>query len=231
MRHHQRGGFAAGFLAGVVLGVVVSLGVALYVTKVPVPFVNKVQQRTAEQEAAEMEKNRNWDPNSPLYGRTPARPTAPGAPGAATPPGSPAVTAAPSVRGSTGAVTSPVMPGGPPLSPPTATRDPADILADRPTAALPPATTTAPPLSTRTAPDPFSYFVQAGAYNRGEDAEQQRARLAMLGFTARVTEREQAGRTVYRVRLGPFERRDDAETTRQKLGTSGVESALIPVQK
>ena len=42
---------------------------------------------------------------------------------------------------------------------------------------------------------------------RTEDAEQQRAKLAMLGVEARLTEREQAGRTVYRVRVGPFERR------------------------
>src|SRR5215831_3277312 len=70
----QRGGFAMGLIVGLIIGLAVALGVALYVTKVPVPFVNKVPQRTAEQDAAEAEKNRNWDPNSPLYGKNPARP-------------------------------------------------------------------------------------------------------------------------------------------------------------
>lgn len=217
MKHTQRGGFAFGLVVGIVAGIVVSLGVALYVTKVPVPFVNKVQQRTDEQEAAEIEKNRNWDPNSPLYGKTPARPAS--APGA--PPTTPPVAGVPPLPPNAPATTAPA---------PGQARVPADILGDRPGTAVPPGAS-APSVSTRATPDPFSYFVQAGAYGRGEDAEQQRARLAMLGFPARVTEREQSGRTVYRVRLGPFDKRDDAETTRQKLEGSGVESALIRVQK
>ena len=50
-----------------------ALGVALYVTKAPNPFVNKVPARTPTQDAAEAERNRNWDPNSALAGRNPAR--------------------------------------------------------------------------------------------------------------------------------------------------------------
>jgi len=77
----------------------------------------------------------------------------------------------------------------------------------------------------------FTYFVQAGAYSRSEDAEQQRAKLAMLGVESRLTEREQGGKMVYRVRVGPFERREDAENAKEKLGDSGVDSALVAVQK
>jgi cell division protein FtsN len=86
-------------------------------------------------------------------------------------------------------------------------------------------------VSTNRGSEPFNYFVQAGAYARQEDAEQQRARLAMLGFEAKLTEREQAGRTVYRVRIGPFNRKAEAETTKDKLGDAGVDSALVQVQK
>ena len=75
------------------------------------------------------------------------------------------------------------------------------------------------------------YFVQAGAYGRSEDADQQRARLAIQGVAARVTEREQAGRTVYRVRVGPFDKKDEADATKEKLDSAGVESALVRVQK
>ena len=75
------------------------------------------------------------------------------------------------------------------------------------------------------------YFVQAGAYSRNEDAEQQRAKLAMMGVESRLTEREQGGRMVYRVRVGPFDRREEAESTKEKLGVSGVDSALVAVQK
>jgi hypothetical protein len=42
------------------------------------------------------------------------------------------------------------------------------------------------------APIPFTYFVQAGAFRTPEDAEAQRAKLAMLGIAAAISEREQS---------------------------------------
>ena len=83
----QRGGFALGLIVGLLIGLALALAVALYVTKVPVPFVNKVPQRTAEQDAAEQEKNKNWDPNAGLGHKNGAKPAAPAgsAPAAAAP--------------------------------------------------------------------------------------------------------------------------------------------------
>jgi cell division protein FtsN len=46
-----------------------------------------------------------------------------------------------------------------------------------------------------------------------------------------VSEREQSGRTVYRVRVGPFDKRDEAERTKEKLDASGLETALVRVQR
>jgi cell division protein FtsN len=46
-----------------------------------------------------------------------------------------------------------------------------------------------------------------------------------------VTEREQSGRQVFRVRVGPFERRDDADRQKEKLEAGGVETALVRVQR
>ena len=194
----QRGGFAMGLIVGLLIGLALALAVALYVTKVPVPFVNKVPQRTAEQDAAEQEKNRNWDPNAGLNHRSGSRP--------------PAAASAPAA-----AVTPPVA-ATPPAS---AVRDPAAILAAREGATVKPTP----------AADPFNYFVQAGAFAKPEDAEQQRARLAMMGYEAKVTEREQSGRTVYRVRIGPFPAKDSADGAKDKLAAAGVESALVRVQK
>ena len=79
--------------------------------------------------------------------------------------------------------------------------------------------------------DPFSYFIQAGAFRTPEDAEQQRARLLLLGMQARVSEREQAGRTVYRVRVGPFDRKDDADRVKERLDNNSIETALVRVQR
>ncbi len=207
-RIQQRGGFAVGLIIGLLLGLALALGVALYVTKAPIPFVNKVPQRTADQDAAEIEKNKNWDPNSPLYGKNPARPNNAASGTVAPPPATAPQTGLPAVTGT-------------PPAPPQSARDPAAILADRPASA--------PKLPAGA--DPFVYFVQAGAYGRTEDAEQQRAKLAMLGLEGKLSEREQAGRTVYRVRIGPFDRKDDAEAAKARLGDAGVEAALVRVQR
>jgi cell division protein FtsN len=198
----QRGGFVLGLIIGLLVGLALALGVALYIAKVPVPFVNKVPQRTAEQEKAEQEKNKNWDPNSALGNKTPVK-TSPTAPAGTIPP-------APAV-----------------VPPPVSARDPAAILADKPGP-------TGSVLSTKPGDEALgamSYFVQAGAYGKQEDAEQQRAKLAMMGWGAKITEREQQGRLVYRVRVGPFDKRDDATQAKEKLEGAGVESALVAVQK
>ena len=217
----QRGGFAVGLIIGLLIGLALALGVALYVTKVPIPFVNKVPQRTADQDAAELEKNKNWDPNSPLYGKNPARPNG-AASGTVTPPPTtlPPATALPQAGLPAPAVTG--TPPEPRASGAQSTRDPAAILADK-------SSTAAPKLPAGA--DPFVYFVQAGAYGRTEDAEQQRAKLAMLGLEGKLTEREQAGRSVYRVRIGPFDRKGDAEAAKAKLGDAGVDAALVRVQR
>jgi cell division protein FtsN len=195
----QRGGFVLGLIIGLLVGLALALGVALYIAKVPIPFVNKVPQRTPEQDAAEVEKNKNWDPNSALSNKTPVKTSPPSGapPPAAVPP------------------------------PATSSRDPAAILADKPG-------TTGTVLSTRSADEALgslSFFVQAGAYGKQEDAEQQRAKLAMMGWGAKITEREQNGRNVYRVRVGPFDKREDATQAKEKLEGAGVESALVSVQK
>ena len=92
----QRGGFALGLIVGLLVGLVLALGVALYITKAPIPFINKVPQRTAEQDTAEIQRNRIWDPNAPLGGKPVAAPAAPlataSAPGSTWPESRPALT-------------------------------------------------------------------------------------------------------------------------------------------
>jgi len=52
-----------------------------------------------------------------------------------------------------------------------------------------------------------------------------------MGVEARVSEREQAGRTVYRVRVGPLQNRDAADRVKQRLDGEGFDAALVRVQK
>ena len=211
----QRGGFVMGLIVGLLVGLALALAVALYVTKAPVPFVNKVQQRTPEQDAAEIERNKNWDPNAPLANK-PATPRGAGSAPAGIPPG-----------------INPVPPPGitpVPPRPASATagssRDPAAILSGRESPPIAIA-----PQSAKPGVDPFIYFVQVGAFSKAEDAEAQRAKLAMLGYTAKVTEREQSGRMMYRVRLGPYPVRDEAEALQVKLQAGGETAALVRVER
>jgi len=227
----QRGGFVLGLVVGLLIGLALALSVALYITKAPVPFINKVPQRTAEQDTAEAERNRNWDPNAPLGGSAGPRVSSPGLPPA----------------GPDGALPPGIAPvPGLPTAPATERRDPAAILSG---AAVPPPAVARPlPGSTSPSPSPvpapttgpapaspveeaFDYYVQAGAYTRAEDAEQQRARLAMMGLEARVLEREQSGRVVYRVRLGPYTERDAADVLQQRLQQAQMEAQIVRVAK
>lgn len=200
---NQKGGFVLGLIVGLLVGLAVALGVALYITKSPFPFMNKVPQRTAEQDAAEAERNKNWDPNAALAGKGAAR----SASGVVNPP--PAASA-PAPVADAAAASAPAK---------------ATAKADTPAQASPAAA------SAPTAAEAYVYFVQAGAFTRPEEAETQKAKLAIQGFTAKTMEREQNGRTVYRVRLGPMDTRDAAEDLQRKIEGAGFEANLVRVQR
>lgn len=204
-----------GFIVGVLVGLAAALAVAVFVTKVPVPFTNKAQGRSPLQEAAEAERNKDWDPNAALQGKSLNRPVTAAVPAA------PAVSTAARVD-----------------SKPGTSADPLGDLARLRASATPPVVSptvvgTTPPLARPPAAsaDPFSYFVQAGAFRTAEDAEAQRAKLSLLGMESRVTEREQSGRTVFRVRVGPFDRKEDADRSKDRLDSNGFETALVRVQR
>jgi cell division protein FtsN len=79
--------------------------------------------------------------------------------------------------------------------------------------------------------EPFVYFVQLGAYRTMEDAESQRAKLSLSGIETKISEREQSGRTVFRVRVGPFDKKEEGERSKEKLDKAGLETALVRVQR
>ena len=277
----QRGGTLLGLVIGALLGLGIALTVAVYVTKVPVPFMNKSPSHGADSDAAEAQKNRDWNPNAPLAGKNPAKPAAPSAAGELIPPVEPEAEAAPAstvpdpVLAPEAVKKPPRVPAPEPVKKPEHAATPEAVKKPERAATLEapakpepvvktpkPATsvaaptvpapavvakparpTSADPLGdlvksrSEAAPaaasgsDPFNYFIQAGAYRTPEDAEQQRARLLLLGMQAKVTEREQAGRTVYRVRVGPFDKKDDADKIKDKLDNSSIETALVRVQR
>ncbi|WP_439520347.1 SPOR domain-containing protein [Hydrogenophaga sp.] len=212
------GGTLIGFVVGLLVGLGVALAVAVYVTRVPIPFVDRGVSRTSDLDALEAERNKGWNPNNTL-GRTPPAPGAPAAPAPA-----PAAPVAPA--GQAGAIVVPPADGRP-LPAPAA--DPLGDLAQSRMGQAPAAPGASAPVPAGA--DPFTYFVQAGAFRSQDDAEAQRAKLAMLGIDAAITEREQSGRTVYRVRVGPFNQKALADLTQEQLQVNGVEAALVRIQR
>jgi cell division protein FtsN len=174
-----------GFLFGLVAGLVLSAALALYITKSPMPFVNKVQRPT---ENVNPGAGGLRDPNRPLYSNTSQ------APGAAAP--------------------APAAPAAPPES--SGAAAPARPAQSAPQAA---------------ANEGSRLMLQAGAFKSSQDADGMRARLALLGLDARVTQFSQDGATVlYRVRIGPFGGLDDLAGIRRTLSENGIEAQVVHTQ-
>jgi cell division protein FtsN len=212
-RVKQRGGTFLGLILGMMIGIAVCLAVAIWVAKVPVPFVNKNAVRSGGQEAAEAEKNRDWDPNASLRGRGGS---GGGVQPAVVPAPDPAPIAAPTEPTPPATAARPSTPSGDPLGDFAAARTGGVGQAQQVPA-------TSDPLLT--------YFVQAGAFRTPQDAEAQRARLSLMDVEARVSEGEQAGRPVYRVRVGPLQNGDAANRVKERLAANGFDAALVRVPR
>lgn len=217
MKKH-RGGTLLGFILGLLVGLGAALAVAVYVTKVPIPLVDRGLQPKPDQDAQEQMRNRDWNPNAGLASKTvpPSRPADESAtvavPGAPVEPVKP--TPAPATVPAPASSESKPAPAAKPVA-----KDPlGDLIDSRADASAP-------------KPESFIYYVQAGAFRGPEEAETQRAKLAMLGFDFKVSEREQAGRLVYRLRLGPYRSKDEADRAQERLVAQGVEVALVRSQR
>lgn len=75
---------------------------------------------------------------------------------------------------------------------------------------------------------PDTYFLQAGAFQNPADADNLKARLALLGLEASVEPINLAEKGVwYRVRLGPYTSISEINRVRQELTQNGVEVSLV----
>ena len=221
----QRGGTLLGLVIGVLFGLAAALAVAVYVTNVPVPFVDRGVTRKAAQDAAEAEHNKGWNPNGALAGTQEPLP--------------PPIT----TDGQMGSGPTLLAPGPDPVQDAAdanqagPANDPLGELVrsklgdEKPVAPAPAPVPPAPVAAAAPAAQPFVYFVQVGAFRSEDDANAQRAKVALMGMASQVTEREQAGRSVFRVRLGPFNQQNLAEATRDQLVKGGVEAALVRVER
>lgn len=232
--HRQRGNTITGIIIGLIVGLGIAVVVALAITKGASPFTDK----GPKQSKVDVPPGQVADPNKPLYGsRDAAReankelqakatkaaedplgaaiagmnanggaaaPAAPAAPATATAPATPAA-AAPN--------------GTAPAAPRTSTATPAPATA--PAAAAPAAKTEGDVV----------YYLQAGAFKEMNDAEASRAKLALLGFEAAISDRTTDGGVLHRVRIGPFAQAEAMNKARAKLSENGVDVAIVRNQR
>lgn len=214
-----------GLLAGVIIGLAAAVAVALFVTKAPMPFVDKASREP--EKVALPDVRTAPDPNSGLNNK--GQPTPPVTSPAGVPPDAGANSMAEDIdrliaslnqaeRNGAGQAAAPAQSpaAGQRQSPPAGATAPAA----RPAGSAPAAQT--PPASTQT-----TYYLQAGAFRTEADAEAMKARLLMLGMTAFVQKAQVDGTTWHRVRLGPFRGIDDMNRSRAQLGEERIASTVV----
>jgi len=192
-----------GIVIGLLLGIIVALGVTLYVNRAPSPFVTKVQQP---------------EPKKPVESKKPE--------------------IAKSLESS----------GQPPVAKPAekprfdfyemlpGDKDPSR----RPAEKAPIVEKSVPAEKTvketpSTAPEPVkqtaskdSYYLQAGSFRSATDADNLKARLALMGVEASVAPADVPNvGTMYRVRIGPYKSSDQMNSTKTQLTQNGIQASVV----
>ena len=75
------------------------------------------------------------------------------------------------------------------------------------------------------------FLVQAGAFQAPGDADNLKAKLALLGYEANIESANVPDKgTWYRVRLGPYGHSEEANQVRAALSHSGIAATLVKIQ-
>ena len=215
----QQGNTLVGIIVGLVIGLGIAVIVALAITKGALPFTDKAGKAA---KPAEPTAGQASDPNKPLYGNKDA-----------------ARAAARELASEAKAVEDdPLQQVIAKLQP-----DPAPVPAPRPAPApavkpehppkAPGIDKSAPAVVVASAEgdDKYVYYLQVGAFRETVDAENVRAKLALLGFEAAVTDRNSDTGVLHRVRMGPFNQVEAMNRTRSKLSENGIDVAVVRNQK
>lgn len=213
-KYRQQGGTVLGIIIGLVIGLGIALGVAMTINKTPMPFTDK----SGKVKASEPTANQSSDPNRPLYGNKAA--TKDAARDFAKEPAPPENTAAPQPDKKPEVVK--VDPKA------EAKQDGKAPVVEQSTAAKKPDSAEA---KAESPDDKWSYLLQAGAFREQSDAEGMRAKLALMGVEAKISERQAETGVLYRVRIGPFNQLEAMNKVRGKLSDNGVDAAVVRISK
>lgn len=214
------GGTLLGVVIGLVLGLIIAVAVAFYLNKGPKPFADRTgggAPKTAPKGST------NDDPNKSLYAKDAktgsAKANADGAGNAG---------GADDKKDEKRFSFYEILPGKEEV---LDARKAQDVAKGDPKAAPSAASKADPKPDDGKAGGKEQYFLQAGAFGSAGDADNQKAKLALMGFEAKVETVEVDGKgTMHRVRIGPYGRLDDINRVRSTLAGNGVDAALIKLK-
>ena len=80
------------------------------------------------------------------------------------------------------------------------------------------------------APAVESYYLQAGAFQKREDADNMKAKLAMLGLESEIQTGSGAD-SKYRVRIGTYQNQDDLGKAQEELKQNGIAASVVKIKE
>jgi cell division protein FtsN len=198
--HKQRGGTLLGILIGIVVGVLISFGVVWTMNRTPLPFRDK---------GARVDRPANGEGEQGVQ-------ALPGKPGD-------------KVGGRVGAGGDKprfefykILPGSEEAAP---TAKPADAKPQDAKAADAKAGE-GKTKDAKAAAEPL--YLQVGAFQKSSDADNLKARLALIGMDAAVMEVDVPDKgKMFRVRAGPFSNVDEMNRARKELSDNGIQTASV----
>ncbi|MCC8363239.1 SPOR domain-containing protein [Lysobacter sp. A6] len=95
------------------------------------------------------------------------------------------------------------------------------------TPAMQPTATTASATKPEPKDDGAHYILQAGAFQASGDAEAVKAKIALLGLSARVESATISDKTVFRVRMGPYGSASELADAKRRLSGGGLPAMAI----
>lgn len=89
-----------------------------------------------------------------------------------------------------------------------------------------------PVADSQPAPVAESFYLQAGAFQKSADADNLKAKLALMGLETSVLEANLPDKGVmYRVRVGPFAKPEEMNRARNQLSQNGIQASVVKVKE
>ena len=217
----QRGSTLTGLIIGLIVGLGIAVAVALTITKGASPFTDKTVKAGRPADPA---PGQAQDPNKPMYANRDAAREA-----------NKEISEKAAARTNGGGTDAPAAkpadadPLGQAIA---AMKDTAPAKPDaKPETRVASVAPAAAPAAAGAATGDYIYYLQAGAFRDLSDAEAARAKLALLGFEAAISDRTSDSGVLHRVRLGPYNQVEAMNKARAKLLDSGVDVAIVRNQR